>query len=138
MIIPYITFSGNCRKALDFYSLAFGATTSMLQPYGDYVPEGIGEPPADLKDWVLHAEMEICGAKFWFADECVEPVLAGSMVKLTATVPTRADAQEIFDRLKQNATITLPPTQTFYCTFHAALIDQYGMCWNIVSEEAPE
>lgn len=138
MVTPYITFFGSCREALAFYSSVFGSSVSMSQPYGEYVPEGISEPPADLRDFILHAEMEICGTKFWFADEVTEPVTKGSMVKLTATVPTKADAQKIYGRMNENATITLPPTETFYCNFHAGLVDQFGVCWNIVSEEAPE
>ena len=35
MVTPYITYSGNCREALAFYSAVFGATVSMSQPYGD-------------------------------------------------------------------------------------------------------
>lgn len=137
MVTPYITFSGQCREALALYSAAFGSSVSMSQPYGDYVPEGADPPPADLCDWVLHAEMELCGTKLWFADEVAGPV-TGGMVKLTATVPTGAQAREVFDRLGQGATVTLPPTETFYCNFHAALVDRFGVCWNIVSEEPPQ
>lgn len=138
MVTPYITFPGSCRVALDFYSSVFDSAVSMSQPYDDYVPEGIDEPPTDLRDFILHAEMEICGTNFWFADEVAGPVTKGSMVKLTATVPTKAGAQKIFGRLNENAAITLPPTETFYCNFHAGLVDKFGVCWNIVSEEAPE
>lgn len=41
----------------------------MSQPYGEYVPEGVTIPPVNLKDWILHVEMNICDAVFWFADE---------------------------------------------------------------------
>ena len=138
MVTPYITFSGECREALDFYRTAFGAAVKMSLPYGDYVPEGVAIVPPDLKDWVLHAEMEICGTDFWFADEAAEPAVKGNMVKLTAKVPTAEEARKVFDALRANGRISLPPTETFYSKFHAGLTDKFGVNWNIVAEEGPD
>lgn len=63
MITPYITFSGNCSAALEFYKTAFDSTVKMSQPYGNYVPEGVAVLPDNLCSWILHAEMEICGTR---------------------------------------------------------------------------
>lgn len=49
MVTPYITFAGNCSEALAFYETAFNSKVQMSQPYGDYVPEGVTTPPANLK-----------------------------------------------------------------------------------------
>lgn len=137
MVTPYITFAGNCSAALEFYKAAFNSTVKMAQSYGDYVPEGIATPPEDLSSWILHAEMEICKTVFWFADEIAEPVTKGNMVKLTAQVADAHEAQRIFDILSKDARITLPPTETFYSTFHAGLVDMFGVSWNIAALEAP-
>ncbi len=138
MVIPYITFAGDCNKALEFYKIVFNTEIQMSQPYGNYVPQGVSNAPSNLRDWILHAEMQICGATFWFADEIAEPVSQGNMVKLTLTVPTAQQAQGIYDALSaEDAHISLPPTKTFYSTFHAALIDKFGVSWNLVAEEAP-
>lgn len=137
MVTPYITFEGKCSEALEFYKKAFNSTVKMQQPYGDYVPEGVIMPPDKLKEWILHAEMEICGTIFWFADEAAEPVEKGNMVKLTVQVDTAKEAQQIFKSLNKNAHITLPPTETFYSSFHAGLVDQFGVGWNITTLEGP-
>jgi PhnB protein len=137
LVTPYITFSGDCNAALDFYRTVFHTEIQLSYPYGDYVPEGVAVVPPDLKDWILHAEMQICGTAFWFADEAAEPVTKGNMVKLTVKVPTAKEAQEIFDALRVDARITLPPTETFYSSFHAGLTDRFGVGWNIVAEESP-
>lgn len=134
MVTPYITFAGNCSKALEFYQTAFNSKILMSQPYGDYIPKGVTAPPANLKNWILHAEMNILDTVFWFADEIAEPVFKGNMVKLTLKVPSEKEARRIFDVLKVGANITLPPTETFYTTFHAGLMDKYGVSWNIVAE----
>lgn len=138
MITPYLNFGGNCREAMAFYAGVFGTEVGDVLSYGDYVPAGLESPPADLADWVLHAVMDICGTRCWFADEAAEPVSPGTMVKLTATVATKAEAMEVYGKLAQGATITLPPTPTFYSACHAALIDRFGVSWNVVCEEAPD
>jgi len=137
MVTPYLVFNGNCKEVLEFYQKVFESEVGMLIPYGEYVPDGVKMPPSDLSTWVLHAEMKICDTVFWFADEIAEPVSKGNMIKLTTKVSTAKEAQEIFDVLSIDAHITLPPTKTFYSTFHAGLIDRFGISWNIVAEEAP-
>lgn len=138
MVTPYIAFAGNCSAALELYQAAFSTTLKMSQTYGDYMPEGIATLPDDLSSWILHAEMEICGTPFWFADETMEPVTKGNMVKLTAQVPNAKEAQKIYDVLSKDAHITLPPTETFYSTFHAGLVDMFGVSWNITALEQPK
>ncbi len=137
MVTPFITFNGDCMNALDFYQKVFGTEIKMSMPYGDYVPEGIAVLPPNLKDWILHAQMQICGTDFWFADEAAEPSAKGSMVKLTVQVPTAKEAQRIFDALRAGADVSLPPTETFYSKFHAGLADKFGVGWNIVALEGP-
>jgi PhnB protein len=137
MVTPYVTFPGNCREALALYAKAFGSDARMVRTYGDYVPEGVQHPPEDLRDWILHAEMEIAGTAVWFADEVLEKPTRGSMVKLVATAPSAAEGRRIFGILAEGGHVTLPPTETFYSTFHAGLIDPFGVSWNIVAEEAP-
>jgi len=137
MITPYITFNGNCNEAMCFYKSVFKSEVKSAIPYGDYVPEGLESPPKDLSEWVMHAEMEICDTNFWFADE-TQSASRGDMIKLTATVPTADVGQEYFDLLKVGGEVKLPPTETYYCNFHAAVVDKYGVCWNIISKEPPK
>lgn len=136
MIMPYIAFHGQCREALDFYQKVFDSAVKMTQPYGEYVPDGLAEAPKNLAQWIIHAEMEICGTVVWFADE-TEPIHSGNQIKLTVTVPTKKDAQKIFDQFEGSSRIVLSPTETFYSAFHAELFDRYGIGWDIVAEEAP-
>ena len=129
MVTPYITFAGDCRAALEFYGAAFHAVPSAVFPYGEYVPQGVTNPPEGLPGWVLHAELNICGTDFWFADEVLEPVSTGTKVKLTAKIPTGRAAREIFELLSDGGRVTLPPTDTFYSTFHAG---RGGPVWRAV------
>jgi len=137
MITPYLTFNGNCKYAIDFYKSVFCCDEPKIMPYGEYMPEGSKTPPEILRCWVMHGEMAICGTNVWFADEAVPPV-AGDSVKLSVTVPTAKEAMAIFDALCVDGKVALPPTETFYSAFHAAVTDKFGVNWNVVAEDAPK
>lgn len=135
MVIPYLTFHGRCREALAYYGDIFATEPTMVQPYGDYVPADAAAKHPGLRSWVLHAEMQIAGAPFWFADDIGKP-LPGSNIKLAVSFKDAALATEIFNKLAADGIITLPPTETFYSAFHAAATDQFGINWQIIAEKA--
>jgi PhnB protein len=137
MITPYLGFNGNCKEALDFYRGVFGCDEPKVLPYGDYMPEGSSIAPELLSIWVMHGEMVICGTNVWFADETV-PVSVCGNIRLTATVPLGSDAATIFNALSVGGKVTLPPTETFYSVFHAAVTDRFGINWDVVAEEQPK
>jgi PhnB protein len=137
MITPYLVFNGECKDALEFYRSVFKCDEPKVLPYGDYMPEGSKTPPELLRTWVMHAEMVICGTNVWFADEAV-PTAKGGSIKLSATVQTGKEAAAVFYALCVGGKVTLPPTETFYSVFHAAVTDKFGINWNVVAEEGPK
>jgi PhnB protein len=137
MITPYLVFNGDCQDAMDFYRSVFPCDEPKIMNYGDYMPEGSKTPPELLRTWILHGELTICGTNVWFADEAT-PYIKGDSIRLSASVPTGKDAEAIFDALCVGGTVSLPPTETFYSVFHAAVTDKFGISWNVVAEEQPQ
>jgi len=137
MITPYLTFNGNCREAIDFYRSVFQCDEPNIMPYGEYMPEGSKTPPNLLRSWIMHGEMVICGTNVWFADEAILQTI-GKNIKLSAIVQTGKEAAAIFDALCVDGSVAQSPTETFYSVFHAAVVDKYGVIWNVVAEEAPK
>ena len=137
MITPYITFNGQCKEAIEYYRSIFPCEEPKVLPYGNYMPESSKTPPELLREWVMHGEMVINGTNVWFADEAL-PITTGDNIKLSATVKTGKEAQNIFNALSVDGKVTLPPTETFYSVFHGAVTDKFGVNWNVVAEEAPK
>ncbi|MDR1704334.1 MAG: VOC family protein [Clostridiales bacterium] len=136
MLTPYLVFHGECKEAIDFYREVFPCGEPKIMPYGDYMPEGSRTPTELLRSWIMHAEMTICGTNVWFADEA-DAVDKGNNVRISATVTSGKDAEGIWGTLCVGGKVTLPPMETFYSVFHAAVIDKFGVHWNIVAEESP-
>lgn len=136
MITPYLVFNGDCQDALDLYRSVFPCSEPKIMNYGDYMPEGSKTPPELLRTWIMHGEMEVCGTNIWFADEAT-PFTKGESIRLSASIPTGKEAAAIFEELCVGGTVTLPPTETFYSVFHAAVTDKFGVNWNIVALEHP-
>jgi PhnB protein len=122
---------------MDFYRSVFPCGEPKIMTYGDYMPEGSKTPPELLRTWVMHGEMVICGTNVWFADEAT-PFTKGDSIKLSASILSGKEAAAIFDALCVGGTVSLPPTETFYSVFHAAVTDKFGVNWNVVAEEAPK
>lgn len=137
MITPYIVFHGECQDAMHFYRSVFPCGEPKVMNYGEYMPEGSKTPPELLRTWVMHGEMEVCGTNIWFADEAT-PFAKGNSIRLSASVPSGKEASVIFDALCEGGTVTLPPTETFYSVFHAAVTDKFGVNWNVVAQEQPK
>jgi PhnB protein len=134
MITPYLVFNGKCQEAMDFYRSVFPCGEPKVMNYGDYMPEGSKTPPELLRTWVMHGELEVCGTNMWFADEAND-ISVGESIRLSVSVPTGKEAEAIFNALFVGGTVTLPPTETFYSVFHAAVTDKYGVNWNVVADE---
>lgn len=137
MVTPYLAFYGDCAAAMDFYRSVFPCGEPRILNYEEYMPEGSVTPPELLRTWIMHGEMTVCGTNIWFADEA-QPVGTGNNIRLSATVPTGKEAEAVFGALCAGGTVTLPPTETFYSVFHAAVTDKFGVNWNVVAGEEPK
>jgi PhnB protein len=133
MIAPYLTFNGNRKDAPDFYRAVFHCDEPKIPLYGDCMPEGSKTPPELLRTRAMHGETVICGTNVRFADEATPPAI-GDNIKLSVTVPTGKEAAAIFESLREGGNVTLPPTETFYGVFHAAVTDKFDVNWNVVAE----
>lgn len=131
MINPYLSFKGNTREVLSFYSEVFNTKDPEIMNYGDYVPEGSTIPADELRDWVMHAQLEICGTTVLFADE-VAPLSFGNNISLTVTYPSKEEGERVFLALSERGEVLLPPLETFYSPFHAAVKDRYGVHWHVI------
>ena len=118
-VTPYLTVKG-AKEAFAFYEKAFGAKEVMR-----FESEGM----------IGHAEMEIDGSRFMFADE--DPrwgnkspaTLGGTTAGIALWVP---DVDKTFAQaLAAGATPQQQPADQFYGDRSGSVIDPFGHCWSI-------
>ena len=135
MVSVIIKLNGKCREAMEFYEDVFDEEIKQIIPYGNYIPEGLENPPENLSKWIWHGEMEIGECNFWFKDELQPLPNDSNSIKLASSLPDAATGQVCFDKLKKEGFVVLQPTERQYTNFHAIVTDKYGICWNLESEE---
>ena len=90
MIIPYLTFQGDCEEAASLYTSVLGGKIEHLSRFTDET----GGPA--LAGKVMHMEMSFGHGSIACADQA-EPVRHGESIKLMVHCASEAEANRIFD-----------------------------------------
>jgi PhnB protein len=134
-INPYLNFNGDCLEAFGFYKDIFGGEFSYVGRYSD-MPADEGNPvPDEAKDLIMpislpiSKEITLMGSDVHEAfSQSVQP---GSMVELLISVDSKAEADRIWTKLSEGATIQMPLEAAFWGDYYGNLIDKFGIRWSV-------
>ena len=126
-INAYLTFNGNCRKAMLFYQECLG---------GELVFQTVGKsplseklPPA-MRDAVLHATLRKDGFVIMATDMVGSDGLTkGNAISLLLHCSSEKEIKERYAKLSQNGYQTYPLGKTFWGALFGSLTDQFGNQW---------
>ncbi len=128
-LVPYLNFSGECRQALAFYTIALGGAVQFIQTYGE-VPAM--EAPAGSENLVMHAEFATASYRLMAGDTMPGyPLTSGNQTTLTLVLSDVVEAEALFQRLSAGGTITMPLESTFWAARFGSVTDQFGISWMI-------
>lgn len=132
--IPYLSFSGNCQAALQFYESAVGARIRHLFPFrGSPMASQV---PAQMVDKVLHAVVEIGDTVLMASDRMGQTGHEGmSGFAITLNVETPEEAERLFAALAAGGQITMPLQETFWAKSFGMLVDRFGVPWMVNCEK---
>lgn len=124
----FLTFDGDCRSALEFYSQVFKQKPMHIMTYGQN-PDGSSE--AD-KDRILYACIPIHGCNVMFSDcpSGFKPV-KGSNIMLTIGLKDDREIKETYDKLAENGEIGMKLGKTFFSELFGMVTDKFGIIWQI-------
>lgn len=124
-INTYLTFDGNAREAMTFYAKALGGDLRVVT-FGE-VP---GECPEGAKDKVMHAAVTKGDAMIMASDTVPGmPYQHGNNFSIALGCSTAEETDSLFNAFNENATVTMPPQETFWATRFGMLTDQFGINW---------
>lgn len=129
---PYLNFNGNCREAVEFYSLAFETQPETILTFGDMpeTPEFI--LPSEAKSLIMHTNLKVFGSTLMFSDVLPSmPYIHGNSISLAIVIDDEKFIQRIFNRLKEGGTIEMDLQKTEWSNCYGALIDKFGVSWQL-------
>lgn len=131
VIEPYLFFRGRCEEAVKFYQKALGAEVQMMMRFKESPePPPPGMMPPNWGDKIMHSSLKIGSNIVMASDGCGE----GGKIEgfsLSISVPTEAEAKQIFTALSEGGKVEMPLTKTFWSPCFGMLEDQFGIGWMV-------
>ena len=128
---PYLFFDGRCDEALEFYRKAIGIEVTALMRFKDS-PEPSMACPGVSPDKVMHASFRFGDTTVMASDgRCTgKPSFQG--FSLSLSVPTEAEADNLFAALASGGQVQAPLTKTFFSKKFGMVADRFGVGWMVI------
>ena len=124
----HLTFDGECEEAFKFYQNVLGGTVTALSfgasPMADAVP-------AEWRSKIVHATLTSDAMTLAGADVLSYQRPQGFFVLIEVGDLIRA--REIFDALAAGGEVRVAFQETFWSVGYGALVDRFGIPWEINS-----
>lgn len=131
---PYLNFGGNCAEAFHFYEQHLGAKILSVFTQGQMPPGGPPVAPED-KDKVMHASLSVGGATVMASDVPADRFQPIRSVYLCLSADSNADAERIYELLKEGGEVYMPMQETFFAERFGQLRDRFGVSWMVIHEK---
>jgi PhnB protein len=127
----YINYAGTCEEAFRFYERHLGGKITMMMRHGEGPDQA--RMPADWKEKILHARIEIGGMNLMGADiPQAEPMRSAY---LTLSVDTAAEGERLYELLTDGGQLFMKIEKTFFATRFAMFRDRFGTSWMLMAEQ---
>jgi PhnB protein len=121
--IPYITFAGNAREALDFYRGVFGGKVE-ISTFGDFNVPGV---PAD---GVMHGALTTDEFAVYGSDAMFTGTLDdANRIRIAIAGDDLETLSKAFDALAQGGNVPTPLAKQVWGDAYGEVVDQYGVAW---------
>jgi PhnB protein len=128
----YVNYPGNCEDAFRFYEQHLGGKITLMMTH-DQAPDTENKLPADWKNAILHARMEIGNTTLMGADiPNAEPMRSAY---LTLRLDSTKEAERVYALLSSGGQIFMKMEETFFASRFAMLRDRFGTSWMLLCEK---
>jgi PhnB protein len=125
----YVNYRGTCEAAFRFYERHLGGRITGMTRHGEQPNPAL---PADWKDKVLHARIEIGSTVLMGADIAhAEPMRSAY---LTLSFEREEDAERVYGLLVDGGQIFMKMAQTPFANRFAMLRDRFGTSWMLLHQ----
>lgn len=126
-LLPYLTFDGTCREAMEFYRQVFGGELEVR-----YFKEFYGDMPQADQEKVMHAELKNDAMSLMASDSVPgSETTFGDNVRITVTGTDSKRLVAFFEELSQGGTVIMPFEKQVWGQELGMLTDKFGTHWLI-------
>jgi PhnB protein len=134
-INPYLTFSGNCEEAFNFYKSVFGGEFPYVGKFKD-MPENPECKVAEAdKEKIMHISLPISKETVLMGSDSSEAfgqaTVQGNNFSISINTETVEEATRLFKGLSAGGKVTMPLDKTFWGAYFGMFIDKFGMQWMV-------
>jgi PhnB protein len=124
-INPYLTFSGTCREAMNFYKECLGGEVSFIvvgeSPIANQVP-------SQMKDLILHSSLKTGELEIMATDMQPEKFIQGNSDHMCLVFKKEEEMRSLFDKLSAGGKVNQPINLMFFGLI-GTLTDKFGKRW---------
>jgi PhnB protein len=132
---PYLTFTGNCEEAFNFYKSVFGGEFSYVGRFSEMPPQEGYTLSEEDKNQIMHISLPISKETILMGSdnggEGGPQVNPGNNVSLSVTTDSKAEADRLFKALSEGGNITMPIDDTFWGDYFGMCTDKFGIHWMV-------
>lgn len=134
----YLSFSGRCEEALEFYKKSIGAEVNGLMRWKDSPDPAMKSPPG-FEEKIMNATFRIGDTRL-MADDGMgnEKQAEFKGMTLVIEVADDAEARRVFAALGEGGQVTMPLMKTFWTSSFGMLTDKFSVPWmvNVAASKA--
>lgn len=130
-LTPYLTFSGNCREAMNFYKEIFGGKLEVMT-WADAPPESCGDDLKTnhaLKDKIMHSCLTNGAFSLMASDTPQGEPNIGDSIHLTVNCESTHEIDRLFKLLTTGGKTIVPLDNTFWGARFGVAVDKFGFHW---------
>ncbi len=129
---PYLSFSGNCQEAMEFYADIFGTDNPEIILFGETHPEEDLANPDQAEKLVIRAELAAGETRFWRSPKHTRSQrLKKDPMTLVIFSDDLNEIKHLYYKLKAGGTVETELQETCWSKVYAALIDKFGVGWQL-------
>lgn len=128
MLNIYLNFNGNCKEAINFYHSILDGEITQQMTFG----EGPMDSTPETKDLIMHTEFNFDGCQILASDTPPQHEFKmGTNYNLSLYFPTKERASEVYQKLGEGGTATMPFNEVFWGGHFGMLVDKFGVNWMV-------
>lgn len=125
----YLSFNGQCEEAFKFYEKCLGGKITFALTFGN--SPAANQAPAEWRNKIMHSSLVVGDRMLSGADAPPDRYQKPQGFAVTIEIKEPAEAERIFNALRENGQVQMPMQETFWAHRFGMLTDQFGIPWMV-------